>query len=246
MSRFDNEDPNPIGWPERAYWQALADAEVRPDEVWDLIWGPDTDHSQEVKDGSPMAPERLDGAMPVPPWGRRDRGWTGLLRRVYAEIGEVPEQDEYKIETERFRTGPAGEQERTLSLNYTTEADQEFIDYLEDETEYGLEPLSDDYEGYLDKVKEEAGLTRGEAEAARWILAGNRVLGIDYLERMSEALGVTHLAAKMAWHKARKKLLDHWGNEPEPVFRKPVVRHQVEGAGVHPLTPSRPRREWRM
>lgn len=213
MTRFDDQDPNPIGWPERAYWASLAEAKVLPDEVWPLIWGPDASFSQEVVSGVCMAPERLDGAMPPPEWARRDRRWTELLRAVYAEIGEVPEQDEYKIENERFRTGGEGEQERTLSLNHLAGEDAEFIDYLEDETDYGEVQDDDGHGEFVDEIRPIAGLTKGEAAAVHWIVSGNGVLGTDYLERMGQALGITRKAAERAWAKARAKLREHWANE---------------------------------
>lgn len=221
MKRFDNEDPNPIGWPERAYWAALAQAEVLPDEVWALIWGPDAAFSKEVVSGTCLAPERLDGAMPPPEWARRDRRWTDLLRAVYAEIGEVPEQDEYKIENERFRTGGwnqdegGHEREYTLSLNHLAGDDAEFIDYLEDETNYGEVQDDGDHGEFVDEIRPIAGLTKGEAAAVHWIVSGNGVLGTDYLERMSQALGISHNAAKMAWKKAKAKLREHWADAPE-------------------------------
>lgn len=218
MTRFDNEDPNPIGWPERAYWASLAQAEVLPDEVWFQIWGPDASFSQEVVSGVGMAPERLDGAMPPPEWARRDRRWTELLRAVYAEIGEVPEQDEYKIEPERL--GAGGEngnsaERRTLSLNHLAGDDAEFIDYLEDETDYG-ELLEDDGHGeFVDEIRPIAGLTPGESEIVRWIVSGNTMTGVDYSERLALALGSTPGSVRVLWLKARRKLIENWADEPE-------------------------------
>lgn len=212
--RFDVEDPNPIGWPERAYWAALAEAGVKPISVWSLIWGPDSPESQEVVQGFPMAPEDLSGAVPPLPWGRQDPGWKDFVRDVYAEIGEVPEHDEYKIESERFRTGPDHEQERTLSLNYAAGEDLEFVDYLEDQTDYGLEPEQDDFDDFVTELRPVTGLTKGEAETVRWVASGNSVLGSDYLVCMSEALDVTYDAAKSAWKRARVKLRDHWAGDP--------------------------------
>lgn len=244
------EDPNPIGWPTRPYWAALAEAEINVADCWDMIWGPDTAFSQEVAYGLPLAPEDLTGSFPPLAWGRRDVLWRRLLRAVYAEIGEVPEQDEYKIETERFRTGSWKEEEHghereyVLSLNYPSESDAEFIDYLEDPTEYGLEPLDDEYDEFTDEIRELVGLTRGESEAVRWVVSGNTVSGVDYAQRMAQALDVGHDAAKMAWYRARKKVVAHWAEEPVTGSKPGKGHHQVEGAGVHPMTPDRPRREW--
>lgn len=247
MDRYDSEDPNPIGWPERPYWAALAEAEIDIADSWDMIWGQDVAFSREVADGLPLAPEDLSGAMPPLPWGRRSKLWTRLLRAVYAEIGEVPEQDEYKIEPERLGSGGANgnsAERRTLSLNYPSESDAEFIDYLEDETEYGLEPLDDEYDEFTDEIRSIVGLTKGEAEAVRWIVAGNTVSGVDYFERMAQALGKTKRASEEAWRRARNKIVEHWADEPMTGPKSGKGHHQIEGAGVHPLTPDGPRREW--
>lgn len=246
MTRFDHEDPNPIGWPPRPYWAALSEADINVADCWDMIWGPDLVFTQEVVPGLPLAPDDLSGSLPPLPWGRRSKLWTRLLRAVYAEIGEVPEQDEYKIELERYRTGPDGEQERTLSLNYPGESDAEFIDYLEDEIEYGLEPLDDEYDDFADEIRSLAGLTRGEAEAVRWVVSGNTMSGVDYADRMAEALGSTPGSARVMWSKARKKIVSHWADEPVPGPRPGKGHHQIEGAGVHPRTPDGPRREWNL
>lgn len=238
------EDPNPIGWPTRPYWAALAEAEIDVSDCWDLIWGPDVTFTQEVAHGPLLAPEDMTGSFPPLAWGRRDVLWRRLLRAVYAEIGEVPEQDEYKIETERFRTGADHEQERTLSLNYPTEADAEFIDYLEDPTEYGLEPLDDEYDEFTDEIRSLAGLTRGEAEAVRWVVSGNTMSGVDYADRMAQALESTPGSARVLWSKARAKVATHWAEEPVTGPKPGKGHHQIEGAGVHPMTPDSPRREW--
>lgn len=250
MGVIDYEDPNPIGWPTRAYWQALADSGVHPDDVWDLIWGPDVTFSQEVASGSPMAPDDLTGSLPAEPWGRRTRPWREALKAAYREIGEYPEDDEYKIEAERFRTGPWNETEQrherepTLSLNYPSETDAEFIDYLEDVTEYGLEPLDDEYDIFTEEIKTVAGLTRGEAETVRWVASGNTVSGVDYLARMGEALGKSSNAAELAWRRARVKIGESWAEEPEKRPKPGKGHHQIEGAGVSALTVDGPRKEW--
>jgi len=213
--RFDVEDPNPIGWPERAYWAALAEAGVEPISVWALIWGPDSPESQEVVQGFPMAPEDLSGTVPPLHWGRQDPGWKDLVRDVYAEIGEVPEYDEYKIETERFRTGPDHEQERTLSLNHATGPDTEFIDYLEDETDYGLEPEPDDFDDFVTELSGISGLTKAETEVIRWVVSGNTMMGVDYSERLAEALDSSPGSVRVLWLKARNKLREHWAGDPD-------------------------------
>lgn len=244
------DDPNPIGWPTRPYWAALAEAGVNVVEVWEQIWGPDVTFTREVVTGSPLAPDDLSGTMPPLSWGRRATAWYRLMRAVYADIGEVPEQDEYKIEAERFRTGSWSEEEGghereyTLSLNYPSESDAEFIDYLEDLTDYGLEPLDDEYDDFTDEIRSLVGLTRGEAEAVRWVVAGNTVSGVDYLTRMGEALNKSPNAAELAWRRARNKIVDHWADEPVAGPKPGKGHHQIEGAGVHPMTPDGPRKAW--
>lgn len=244
------EDPNPIGWPTRAYWRALADSDVYPDDVWDMIWGPDVTFSQEVASGSPMAPDDLTGALPAEPWGRRTKAWRDALRAAYREIGEYPEEDEYKIEAERFRTGSWSETEQrntrepTLSLNYPGETNAEFIDYLEDMTEYGLEPLDDEYDSFTDEIKSVAGLTRGEAETVRWVASGNTVSGVDYAERMAEAVNSSPGSVRVLWSKARRKIVASWAEEPQDRPKAGKGHHQIEGAGVSALTQDGPRKEW--
>jgi DNA-binding CsgD family transcriptional regulator len=213
--RFDVEDPNPIGWPERAYWAFLAESEVSPDSVWGLIWGPDIPESQEVIPGSPLAPEDLSGTVPPLSWGRQDQRWRDFVRAVYAEIGEVPEYDEYKIETERFRTGPDHEQERTLSLNYATGEDLEFIDYLEDQTDSELEPEPDSYDDFVAELRSISGLTKAETEVIRWVVSGNTMMGVDYSERLAEALDSSPGSVRVLWLKARNKLREHWAGDPD-------------------------------
>lgn len=242
---MDVNDPNPIGWPTRPYWAFLAEAEINVFDSWDMIWGPDLAFSREVADGLPMAPDDLTGSVPPPSWGRRSELWTRLIRAVYADIGEVPEQDEYRVVLERYRTGPGREQERTLSLNYPGDSDAEFIDYLEDDVEYGLEPLDDEYDEFADEIRVLAGLTRGEAEAVRWVVSGNTVSGVDYAVRMAQALGIGHDAARKAWSRARAKVVAHWADEPVTGPKPGKGHHQIEGAGVSPLTPDGPRKEWK-
>lgn len=199
----------------------------------------------------------------VPPeYFRRKRAWKQFQREWYAQIGEVPEQNERQVEPERkgFHRGPEGEYRahKVLTLDevtgeYSDGYDSETLtrgSYVRDDEAYPgeepgvveYEPSGDEeYDEFVEDVRAAAGLTKGEAAAAAWVVRGNSILGADYRDRMGQSLGNGPTGAKRAWQKARDKLRDQWAEEPEEAA-KPARRQYVVGNGRHPFTPDGPRR----
>lgn len=70
----------------------------------------------------------------------------------------------------------------------------------------------DDPSAFIAGVVEVAQLTRRERQVAEWIGSGNGVMGVDYAERLAEALGCNVLAARKAVQRLRAKLVDHWAS----------------------------------
>lgn len=109
--------------------------------------------------------------------------------------------------------GPHDDRHRVMSLDVFVEED---IPFEEDaSTPWASDSDLDNHDdpgGFLASVTEVAGLTKRERQVASWIAEGNAVFGVDYAERLSEAVGCTPSAARKVIERLRVKLVDHWAS----------------------------------
>lgn len=116
----------------------------------------------------------------------------------------------WELEDQANERHGANHDQRVVSWDALREAEG----YIEDGYDAPwTEEDADDYDdpdSFVDAVSEVARLTRREREVARWIADGNAVAGVDYAERLAEALDVTVPAAKMALSRLRNKLRADW------------------------------------
>lgn len=105
--------------------------------------------------------------------------------------------------------------------------------------EYGLEVSALWLSTNLDKVErlmvdlaDTTSLTRAERDVCQAIAEGSALPPArGWTDSVAEMLRKTPNAVWSAWHKAKKKLIDEWANEPEERTTKVILKSAREGTG---------------
>lgn len=123
---------------------------------------------------------------------------------------------------------------RVWSLDQYAEAHGEVADQ---DLWLGVAPEYDT-EGVVQSAVEDAGLTRSEAELVEAVADGAEVRVYGWSEPLADRFRKTPGHIRKTWSTARKKLVNHWANQPEPRLKTEVSSSQ-EGNG-HTLFIGRP------
>lgn len=87
-----------------------------------------------------------------------------------------------------------------------------------------------DTEAVVQSAVEDAGLTRSEAELVEAVADGAEVGVYGWSEPLADRFRKSEANIRQTWSTSKRKLIKHWGNQPEPRDRS-VLRSSKEGNG---------------
>lgn len=151
-----------------------------------------------------------------------------LLLYWYGLAGYRLERYEYTVTPEAYGSGGKNEVAHLEDLSEAADEDifAEFEEVITDE--------------FVWEISDIAGLTSRERQVVEWIAVGNVVIGVDFVEPLALALGVSRSAARRYKSTALAKLREYWANDMtdagglvDPRYLKPVQANEFVCAECH-------------